>query len=512
MPALLPPRFWSTHRCLRYLNRLAMQRHPNLRGNRLTYVATMVGGFILVVYLFFVSVLLALFSPQVPQGGAGTLTIVLPFLLFIDTLMRMQLQQRTLVTIRPFLLLPIPRRALIDYAVWQSLTAWGQSVWLFFFVPYCLMAVLLPHGFFTMVLLLVFCWQLIMLSGQILALVRLLTLRSMLWWGLYFLLAALLSIPFFTHSFQSFYGGIGGSLSRGSWWLSLTPLPFLWLTLVIHRTLLLRSAVCEVQGRPPTAKAQEKQRERQIDTRTTLSNRWIYCKGSLGRWLFLEFCSVMRNKAVRGVYITAASQLVLMLGVLYLSDVYSGEDARGFWGFFVLLIFALSLLIHVPSYEANFLDWIALTPNGLSYLFRFKYYLHVFFVFLITLCLLPLVLLGHWTWGELISKSLYTMGVQLPFLMQMLVYNDKHLPLNERVTGLGLSGSSLGALVIVAGVLTLPWLGVMLLRFFLTSTSIAVLISLLGLIGVATHPWWLSHLTHRWLRRRYRHMERFREQ
>ena len=101
----------------------------------------------------------------------------------------------------------------------------------------------------------------------------------------------------------------------------------------------------------------------------------------------------------------------------------------------------------------------------------------------------------------------FTAGVLYPLLFQMAVYNDNTLPMNTKITSK--QGNTAQQIVSIV-ILFLP------IGLEKAATAILgepwgyVFLAVLGIIGVATHHYWLRNVYTRFMARRYKNMEGFR--
>ena len=157
-------------------------------------------------------------------NAVGITVGILPFILLVDLFIRFTYQQTPAQIIKPYTLLPLPRKVCIESFIAASLFNLGNTWWYVLFVPYCIMSVVFSYGLFVTILLLVFLGLAILLNSQLYVLFRTLVSQSLLW--LFALLAVygLMALPMILgqggsfSSFLFFYSRLGIALSDGQLW------------------------------------------------------------------------------------------------------------------------------------------------------------------------------------------------------------------------------------------------------------------------------------------------------
>ena len=151
-------RLWLCLEITRH-RRLSARRNPSFRQNQAAKVFFALGAAVSILYLVFLSVILAITVGQgMPYSAAGVICGFSPYILVADILFRLMLQNPPALLVKPYLLLPIPRRACIDAFVGASGLSGGNLVTQALVTPYVIMTVVFTAGVLPALMLIVFFW------------------------------------------------------------------------------------------------------------------------------------------------------------------------------------------------------------------------------------------------------------------------------------------------------------------------------------------------------------------
>ena len=233
--------FIQLFRELNHHKNLSERRSPMFESNKAAKWILFFLSSTVVVYLIMFSIVFAL-----DANASRRLTSMeyiagqLPFILTIDFVARLLLQQTPSQLIKPYILLPIPRYACIDSFILSSLLGWGNLLWFIMFVPFCLMSVFFSYGLGVSISLLILCYLIILISSQFYLICRTLYNRHLLWWLLPAGVFATIFCPWFIKGytpFFRFYTAIATNLEHGNIVPHLTALAILMVLIIINRKL-----------------------------------------------------------------------------------------------------------------------------------------------------------------------------------------------------------------------------------------------------------------------------------
>ena len=212
---------------LRKHRKLAEKRAVNYEQNKTAKVLVYVLSGFMIAYLMFFAVMLALIANSMDSMTSVELIMAaLPFILLIDFLFRFLMQQTPSQIIKPYLLLPVPRKLCIDTFISTSLFNSGNLTWFAMLLPFALMSVVFSEGIWVSIGFLFCCYLFILANSQWYAIVRTLINRSVFWWALPLAVYALIALPIILKGFSEkgfeqffdFFAGMGTAIGDGRLW------------------------------------------------------------------------------------------------------------------------------------------------------------------------------------------------------------------------------------------------------------------------------------------------------
>ena len=188
-------RLWLYKQLYRHRS-LAIKRAVDASQNKVARYILYAGYGFMLLYLAGMAIALSLAVNDSPYlNPIAVLVSGMPFILLIDFLLRFLAQQTPAQIIKPYMLLPMPRRACIECFVGISLFNWGNLTWFVLFIPYCIMSVITSYGLFSTLLLLLFLIVLILINSQWYIIIRTLLTSSLAYWLLPLAIYALMTCP-----------------------------------------------------------------------------------------------------------------------------------------------------------------------------------------------------------------------------------------------------------------------------------------------------------------------------
>lgn len=492
---MIPPRqFLFYYRLLSHHRWLAERRSPLFASNRAAKWTMAVSGLLLAAYLVFIAVLMALSI----RGERGHTALeffmgISVFVLIADFLGRFFLQNTPSHLVKPYVLLPIPTHVLIDSFVLRSLFSPSSVIWLFLFLPYCLMAVVFPYGLAPALSFLLLWWLLIMVDSQWYAIVRTLVIGNMLWWILPIGVGLLLFLPWllsgnFDHMLE-FYASIGSLLDEGSLVPHLAALALLLLLIVINSRVQYHAVWTELT----------KEGRQSFHTLSGLAALNKY--GLVGEYLKLEIRSLLRNKGPRKLFFSATVIVVFISLLITLSTVYDDAFMTNFWCIYDFIVYGGMLLTRTMSYERNYISCLMVHKESLLSLLTAKYYFSCLVIAVPFVMMMPMIIIGKWSLLMVVSYAVFTAGMQYFLLMQIAVYNKQRLPLNEKFIGNGNTNYVIMLLMILAFVI--PMFLINILQSVLTEQVSWCVMMTIGCGFIATHHLWIKNIYNRIMKNKY---------
>ncbi len=492
---MIPPRlFLFYYRLLSHHRFLAERRSPLFASNRAAKWTMAATGLLLVAYLVFIAVLMAVSVKD--ERGHTALEFFMGISVFVmiaDFLGRFFLQNTPSHLVKPYVLLPIPTHVLINSFVLRSLFSPACVIWLFLFLPYCLMAVVFPYGFVPALSFLLLWWILIMVDSQWYAIVRTLVIGNMLWWLLSIAVGVLLFLPWLLSGnidhMMDFYASIGSFLDEGSFLPHLAALALLILLIVINSKIQYHAVWTELT----------KQERQTFHTLTGLATLNKY--GLVGEYLKLEVRSLLRNKGPKKLFLSATAIVVFISLLITLSTVYDDAFMTNFWCIYDFIVYGGMLLTRTMSYERNYVSCLMVHKESLLSLLTAKYYFACLLMVVPFVMMLPMIVIGKWSLLMVMSYAVFTAGVQYFLLMQIAVYNKQRLPLNEKFIGNSNTNYVIMLLMILAFVI--PMFLINILQSALTERVSWCVMMAIGGGFIATHHLWIKNIYNRIMKNKY---------
>ena len=206
-----------------------------------------------------------------------------------------------------------------------------------------------------------------------------------------------------------------------------------------------------------------------------------------------------------GILVVVAFSLLLSF-----TEVYDGTGMKNFITVYNFAIFGILFLLQIMSYEGNYIDGLMSRKESIYTLLRAKYILYSIGILIPLILTIPAMVMGKISVLTSISWAVFTIGCIYFCLFQLAVYNNKTIPLNAKITGRQNSGTGLQSLVSGA-TFGIPLLLYALLKIWLGETTTSWVLLAIGLGFILTSRIWLKNVYNRFMKRRYKNMEGFRD-
>jgi hypothetical protein len=493
--------FCQLFKLLRRQRNLAERRDPIFEANKAAKWLIGITMAFMIVYLIMIAILLALTANDTRRYTAiEFIMAVSPFIMLLDYWVRFLVQQTPSQIIKPYVTLPIPKYTCIDSFIITSLFNWGNTIWFTLLIPYCLMSVVFSYGFFASISLLLLFYIMILADSQWYSIIRTLTSRHTLWWLLPIGLSVAIISPWIIVDFDfllKFYAGIGTGIESGNVLPHFIALTVLVLLVYVNRKLQYNNVMLELGKIGDTAPAK------------VYDFKVLNRLGVLGEYLKLEVKLLSRNKNPRKGFIGATAIIIVISAIISFTEIYDTQFMTNFWCIYNFVIYAAMLLIRVMSYEGNYIDVLMVHKENILKLLTSKYYFFCLLLILPFLLMLPMVIVGKWDMLMLVSYGIFTAGFQHFLLLQLAVYNNKPMPLNEKFIGKGGVDNNYIQTAEAMMVFFFPLVTISILESLLSNTHAWLFMMAIGLAFIATHKLWLRNIYNRLMKRKYKNMESF---
>ena len=484
---------------------MAERRSFGYQQNKAAKVIVCIAMTVMAVYLMGAAVGLALIANDSRHfTSIEIMCLCAPFIFALDFVMRFSVQQTPAQIIKPYLLLPLPRRTCINSIIANSLLGWGNTVWLILVVPFCIMSVLFSYGLWQCILLTAYFWILAMINSQWYAITGTLLNDSIAWIALPVVVYGLTLLPpfflddIYSDYFIKLYELPGTEMGRGSILPIATALALLAIVATINRNIQDSHMMEEV--RADEKKTQHSSRKLSFLDRL----------GDTGQYIKLELRLISRNKNPRKLFIFSTLIVVGITVIICTSDIYDSDFMTKFWCIYNLVVYGDMLLVRIMCYEGNYIDCLMVRRENLLSMLKAKYAVYCAMLAVPFLLMLPLVITGKWPLLMLVSLTVFTSGCQYFLLFQLAVYNKQSVALNTKLISKNGGENSYAQIVVEIASFALPMVFVSMMETFLSEDMAYTTLLILGIAFTATHRIWLRNVYKRFMSRRYANIDALR--
>lgn len=486
---------------LRKHGKLAAKRNPMYEKNKfgkfwMYLMATFWAGYL----IFFGSTFAFAFGDGAKEAY-HVLNSGLIFILAIDFIMRFPFQKTPTQEVKPYLLLPVKRNRLIDFLLIRSGLNGFNLIWLFFFVPFAIISITKFYGVTGVLTYCIGIWLLMVFNNYWFLLCRTL-MNERIWWValpilVYGGIAAAMFIPnkspLFVYSMELGEGFIFGNLLMfvGVFIAIL----IMWF---INRQVMIGLIYDEINKVEDTK------------VKHVSEYKFLDRYGEIGEYMRLELKLLLRNKVCKTSLRTVVIVVVLFSGILSFTDVYDGTGMKNFIMVYNFVIFGILFLSSLMSYEGNYIDGLMSRKESIYSLLRAKYTLYSLAIVIPLLLMIPAMATGKLSVLSCIAWAIFVAGCVYFCLFQMAVYNNKTVDLNAKMTNRQNMGTGLQNLIAGAA-FGIPLLLNFLLMEIWGATITAWILIAIGAGFILTSRFWLKNVYHRFMKRRYKNMEGFRD-
>jgi hypothetical protein len=481
---------------LRQQNSLSLRRSPAFEQSVVAKVMMMFGAGFMIIYMLFIGTMLGL--PASESHEYGFLLALMPLWMLIDFSSRFAVQQTPAMVVKPYLLQPIPFKAVVETYLVNSLLTGYNFIWLSLLLPYAFV-VFCGGASFCQILMVIICGELLFMANSLIYLmVRTLIGRSLLWWILPIVLygSFWVSLAIDEDLFDDQLDVLCSAVM--AWWFPLLVLALLAGLFALNRWMQCRFVLEEVMRMEKGEKAMK----------SVTQFQFLNAFGQTGEYLKLELKSMMRNKAIRSRVVMSFCLIVVLTLLISYTPVYDSATMLNFWCFYCFGLYGMTALVKVMGPEGNYIDLLMTQKENILSLLLAKYYIHVVILFVPFILMLPAVIVGKFSMLMMVSYMLLSSGLLYFMLFQLAVYNKQTLPLNQKLTGKGNMENGI-QLVIQMVAMFLPLVLVSAFVLLFNETTAYLILAAIGLLLTVTHPLWIRNIYQRMMQRKYENLEGF---
>ena len=486
---------------LRKHGRLADKRNPMYEKSRFAkfwiyLMTTFWAG-----YLIFFGTMLAFAMQDEATEPYHILNSGLMFVLVLDFVTRMPFQKTPTQEVKPYILLPVKRRRLIDCLLLRSGLDLYNLFWFFFFVPFAVITVIRFYGVAGVITYLSGIWLLMLVNNYWYLLCRTL-MGQRFWWlllpaGVYGAIAAVMFIPDKSPVF-------GFSTDVGEGYIQGNPLTFAG-TLAVIACFYLTAR--HVIGRMVYNEI-NKVEDTTVQVKSVSEYRFLERYGQVGEYMKLELKLLLRNKICRRAIYSAGGVVIMFSVLIAFTDTYQG-GMKSFLVMYNFVLFGILFLSTIMGYEGNYIDGLMSRKESIYALLQAKYTIYTCGQIIPLLLMIPAIVMGKVTLLTCLSWFFFIPGFVYFCMFQMAVYNNKTVDMNNTMTQRNM-GTGMQNLISLAA-FGLPLILLYTLQALFDESTVAVIFIFIGSAFIATSRLWLRNVYHRFMKRRYRNMEGFRD-
>ena len=422
------------------------------------------------------------------------------FILLIDFLMRFIAQKVPVQEIKPYLLFPVKKNAVLNCLLIQSGLGVYNLFWLFLLVPFAFLSIFKFYGLIGVIGFLLCYWLLMVANNYWYLLCRTLINESIIY----------LIIP------VVFYGAIACALFIPEkspvfdWFMNFGEGFILWnpisLSICILLILLMFFSNVKVQSH---FIYNELSKKKDAKLKTVSEFKVFDRYGVIGEYLRLEIKSHLRNKLVKTQFRTGIIIMLAFSAALSFSDVYDGPFMKSFICIYNLAVLGIMTLTQIMGMEGNYIDGLMSRKESILSLLKAKYYFNCIIV------LIPLVLMifpiinGKISVLMALSYFFFTTGVIFCTLFQLAVYNKNTVNPNTKIIGKNRGGTFYQQLIAGSAFFVPVAIDSFLRGLFNETISLWILL-IMGILFTAGNDLWMRNIYKRLMVRRYNNMEGFR--
>lgn len=424
------------------------------------------------------------------------------FFLIIDFFVRFGMQETPAQNIKQYKLLNIPTNFLLNTFLLRMGLQLYNLFWAFFFVPFGLLAVPHFYGISGFIGFLLGWWLMFVINSYWYLFWRTLMNRNMITIIIPVLLyaAAVYFGIFFDENNQWMFQGCAHLMRAFMQWNPVGLLVFVAIAVplyMINHHMQKAAIYVEIS------------KTEQVKKVKTNNMTYLDKFGNIGEYLKLEIKSTVRNLVVRKQFITGTSMMLLLCSIFSFTDVYDEAPfMRVFICVYCFSCLGVMTLTTIMCAEGNYIDGLIVRKETVLQLLKAKYYFHCTMLIVPLLFSLMPIIEGKMTFLAALGCMLFASGGVLPFLFQLAAYNDSTVHLNEKLTKAG-RDTKVQMLMSFAALFIPMFIMYALIELLGENTGSIVMI-VLGAIGTILHPLWLRNIYNRFMKKRYKIMDGFR--
>ena len=507
-----------------------LQRHLRISEERSLFaekkmaskIFTVIGILFSAVYFAFLAIAIGSVANSVVNSSSddiyistsGMFMAFLPMFLLVDYGIRLSMSSTPMQFIRPYTTMPVPRYAVVDCSLINTMTQALNFMWLSLSVPFCMLAIMFRYGMGGALLFILMVQLIFILNSLLYVLIRSYASRNIFFWILPVIIYALPLLPLllcFDSASKGFDLFFYVHSVMGDWLVNGNIIAWIIFLSVIIAMIFINRRVQYAASYKDTSEVTDTKALKNVSS-LGMFDRF----GLIGEYIKIDIKSVMRNKAVKKQFYMIIAVTIMFSLINSFSETYAdaGMFNYGFWTNYSYILVVLMMAMGIMTQEGNYIECLMVRKESIYDLIRAKYFM-MLIVMLLPFCLMiPMVVTGKITLLFLIAMYFFTAGPIAFGMMHMVYFNNYSISLNATLTK---SGSGAGgevktiSSVIAIAALLIPSLIMSGLGMIMSETSANIFITIVGVLFVITNSLWIKNIYRLFMKRRYKNMDGFRE-
>lgn len=488
-------------RIIRRNQKIAEKRHPMFERNKAVKIITNIIAIFWAIYLCILGVLLAYGLKETNREAYDWVNGLFILFLMTDFFLRFIVQDTPAQEIKPYKLLPIPIKFLINTFLIRMGIRRYNMFWLFFFIPFGILTVYMrPYlSFYNFAGYIIGIWLMFVFNSY----------WYLFWRTLMHHHSVYILIPCCIYAVLIFYGIIhddfliNASISFIDGFIYLNPICFIAVIGAIIAFFFINIPLQHKLIYQEIAKTERIKNLQPINL--SILNHF----GKVGEYLKLEIKSTIRNRIVRKQFIRGCVCMLLLCSIFSFTDVYDSGVMKTFICVYCFACLGVIIQTNIMCVEGNYMDGLMSRKESILSLLKAKYIFNCIMLIVPILFIITPLIKGKVTLMQILGCMFFTTGVIYPFIFQLAVYNNNSIHLNHKLTK---NGVNTKAQMIVSMIALFIPMGIMylLINIFDKDKAGAIMCSI-GVIGTVISPLWLKNIYKRLMNRRYENMANFRK-
>lgn len=489
-------------RLIHKLHLLSIKRSYGFDGGKAGKVLMAVIVALSILYTAFLGIVFGfLVYEDKSVDGIEFISGIIPFLLIADFLLRMSVKQIPAQQVKPFLLLPLSKYAVVDTFLIENLLDPFNLIWIGMFIPYELITIMPNFGLATSIGLLIILEIIVLINSQWYLLVRTLATSKSIWWILPIVVYGIMALPFFDGkgvdiiAFLKFYARVGNWLWIHQIVLWTATIAFLAILFVVNMRVQHRVINNELEAVYDSPSGH------------IFGVSLLKAKNEIELFMRVDIVSLFRNKTLRKELINSFLSIIAFSIIIAFTNLL--QDTTNIWLYFLSLAVIMRLGINIMSKEGNYIESLMVHKDSLVNLLTAKFYLLMISLCLQFILILPTVIMGKYTLGDVVASLILAGGLSNFICFQLVPYNNISLDFNTKTIGKIRNNRKFLVLTITILIFAAPGMVIGLCSYLFSDNIANIVECLVGLAFILTNRLWIKNIVRRMMTRKYVNIEGF---